>query len=202
MKPYAESCDQNRKPILAILKEYFSEIEHVLEIGSGTGQHAIYFSQNLPHLLWQTSDKIEHHSGLLEWLQEAKNSNVLLPIELDVNHSPWPAITVDAVFSANTTHIMDWTSVEKMYAGIGLVLQTQGLFCLYGPFNYHGQFTSQSNEAFDLWLKERDPESGIREIDDLVDLARLHNLRLVHDYEMPENNRLLIWQKVKTLDLK
>ena len=94
MKPYAESCDQNRKPILAILKEYFSEIEHVLEVGSGTGQHAIYFSQNLPHLLWQTSDKIEHHSGLLEWLQEAKNSNVLLPIELDVNHSPWPAITV------------------------------------------------------------------------------------------------------------
>lgn len=202
MKPFAESCEENKKPILEILKEHFSDCEQVLEIGSGTGQHAVYFSQKLPHLHWQTSELPEHHTGINEWLKEAEHTNISPPIELDVNQSPWLIHKIDAIFSANTVHIMDWSSVEKMFSGIGLVLKPQGIFCLYGPFNYHGEFTSESNQKFDQWLKDRNPDSGIRDVDNLIDLGFLHQLRLVQDYEMPANNRLLVWQKVQVIDRK
>lgn len=202
MKPFAESCEQNKDPILSVLTEQFSYSQQVLEIGSGTGQHAIHFARHLPHLSWQTSDLADNHAGIMKWLDEAGLNNVQPPVNLDVNDQPWPVLSVDAVFSANTAHIMDWPSVKNMFAGIGALLEPQGFFCLYGPFNYNGEFTSKSNESFDRWLKDRDPGSGIRDFEDLVDLAHLHNLRLVHDFEMPTNNRILVWQKVKVLDLK
>ncbi|MDH5571283.1 MAG: class I SAM-dependent methyltransferase [Gammaproteobacteria bacterium] len=201
MKPFAESCEENKKPILEILREYFADVHQVLEIGSGTGQHAVYFSKKLPHLHWQPSDLKENLAGINTWLEEAKRTNISPPFELDVNQNPWPALNADAVFSANTAHIMDWPSVEKMFTGIGLILKPQGLFCLYGPFNFHGEFSSKSNEEFDQWLKLRNPDSGIRDIDDLVDLGCIHKLRLVQNYEMPVNNRLLVWQKVKIIEL-
>jgi len=200
MKPFAESCEQNQEPILDVLREQFADTKTVLEIGSGTGQHAVYFARHLPYLHWQTSDMPEYHVGIQQWIDEAGLKNIAPPIELDVSQSIWPALEVEAVFSANTVHIMAWHCVEKMFAGVAEILKTQGLLCLYGPFNYDGQYTSKSNEKFDQWLKARDPQSGIRDFEKLVELGRQYGLRLVHDYEMPANNRILIWQKSQVVE--
>jgi len=201
MKPFAESCEQNRDPILDVLAEQFTHLKTVLEIGSGTGQHAVYFAQHLPHLHWQTSDVPENHEGIQQWIDEVDIDNIASPLALDVSQPDWPTLEVDAVFSANCVHIIDWSRVEKMFAGVAKLLKPQGLFCLYGPFNYGGHYSSKSNEEFDLWLKARDPLSGIRDYEQLLELGRKHELRLVHDYDMPANNHILIWQKTQTIEL-
>ena len=195
MKPYAESCEQNRDPILEVLRPLLREACHVLEIGSGTGQHAVYFSTQLPHLLWQTSDTIEHHAGINAWLDNGGPVNALPPLELDVRSSAWPTRRYDAVFSANTVHIMGWEAVVALFAGVGCVLAPHGLFILYGPFNYSGRYTSESNARFDQWLKARDPQSAIRNFEDLEGLAQSAGLVLHADIEMPVNNRTLVWRK-------
>lgn len=194
-KPYAESCDQNRDPILTVIEPLLQECQSLLEIGSGTGQHAIFFGAQMPHLQWHTSDRRDNHGGIRLWLDEAALPNVHGPIELDVLRSSWPAISVDAVFSANTTHIMHWSDVEAMFAGIGQVLRSGGVFLLYGPFSFAGRHTSDSNAQFDLRLKGRDPMSGVRDFDDLDRLAAMAGLEFRHNYEMPVNNRVLHWQK-------
>lgn len=196
MKPYSESCEQNRAPIFSVLEQEFSGAENVLEIGSGTGQHAVYFAPELSHLTWHTSDTKEHLPGIRLWLNEAGLNNIKGPYELNVNQNDWPVHDFDAVFSANTTHIMDWESVINMFKGIGKVLQSGGTFCLYGPFNYNGQFTSESNARFELWLKDRDPRSGIRDFEALDKLAGINGMKLKKDYEMPANNRILNWEKI------
>ena len=195
MKPYAESCDQNRDPILAVLRTEFVTCHSILEIGSGTGQHAVYFARHLPHLDWQTSDRGEHHPGILAWLEDAALPNVRPPLALDVLRDPWPDTGFDGVFSANTAHIMGWDAVERMFAGIGGVLTRGGRFCLYGPFNYQGRYTSESNARFDAWLKARDPQSGVRDFADLDALARTAGMHLLRDHAMPANNRTLVWEK-------
>lgn len=194
-KPYAESCDENRQPIFNVIAPLLRDCQKLFEIGSGTGQHAVYFAAELPHLLWQTSDRLENHPGIQAWLDDARLRNVLPPVELDTVESAWPATTYDAVFSANTAHIMHWPAVEAMFAGVGCLLEPGGRFFLYGPFNYHGGYTSDSNARFDEWLKERDPGSGIRDAEALDALARVAGMQLVRDYEMPVNNRILYWQK-------
>ena len=195
MKPFAESSEQNKHPILAVLKQYYLEAETVLEIGSGTGQHAVFFSENLPHVTWVTSDQAEYHTGIEMWLKESVLENIQGPLALDVNQTQWPVQQTDAIFSANTVHIMGWTSVENMFAGIGRVLKTDGVFCLYGPFNYNGQFSSESNARFDQWLKQRDSESGVRDFEALQKLADKAGLTFIEDVEMPANNRVLVWTK-------
>jgi cyclopropane fatty-acyl-phospholipid synthase-like methyltransferase len=195
MKPYAESCDQNRAPILEVLRVELNNRSNLLEIGSGTGQHAVYFAAEFPDLSWQTSDRVENHAGIRAWLEEAGLSNVLAPIALDVCQDTWPDRRYDAVFSANTAHIMSWPQVECFFAGIGATLQAGGTFCLYGPFNYNGAYTSESNARFDQWLKQRDPLSGIRNFEELAKLANTAGLELKEDYEMPANNRTLVWSK-------
>ncbi|HEB85751.1 MAG TPA: DUF938 domain-containing protein [Gammaproteobacteria bacterium] len=200
MKPFAESCEQNKDPILVVLNEQFAHVKCVLEIGSGSGQHAVYFARHLPHLHWQTSDVRDRHVGIQQWIDDADLGNLASPLELDVSQAQWPKLEVEAVFSANSVHIMAWSCVKKMFAGVARILQTQGLLCLYGPFNYAGDYTSKSNEEFDAWLKMRDPQSGIRDYENLVELGRQHDLRLVHDYEMPANNRILIWQKSRVVE--
>jgi SAM-dependent methyltransferase len=195
MKPYAESCAQNRAPILAILCTVFSDRRQVLEIASGTGQHAVYFGSALPHLTWHTSELPENHAGIQAWLDEAGLTNVLPPIALDVNADAWPAADMDAVFNANTLHIVAWPAVARMFAGIGRVLAPGGRLCLYGPFNYGGAFTSESNARFDAWLKARDPVSGIRDFEAVNRLAEAQGLTLEQDVEMPVNNRMLIWRR-------
>ncbi len=193
MKPYSESCDQNCDPILTVIRPLFSNCNQLLEIGSGTGQHAVYFAQQMPHLIWHTSDRRENHSGISMWLNEAGLPNTRLPLALDVSHDHWPQQQFDAVFSANSAHIMHLQDVEAMFAGVGRVLKEGGLFVLYGPFNYNGAFTSESNAQFDLWLKDRDPLSGVRDFEALDKLAKQAGMLLLNDDEMPANNRILSW---------
>lgn len=196
MKPFSESSEQNKQPILAVLQNYFVGLDSVLEIGSGTGQHAVFFAEQLPHLKWITSEQAQHHSGIQMWLEESGVSNLAGPLLLDVDQREWPEQTTDAVFSANTVHIMGWPSVENMFTGIGRVLNKGGVFCLYGPFNYNGNFSSESNARFDLWLKQRDPASGVRDFEALQQLAEKAGLSFIDDIEMPANNRTLVWKKV------
>jgi SAM-dependent methyltransferase len=194
-KPYSESCDQNREPILKIIGPLFADRTAVLEVGSGTGQHAVYFGGEMPHLTWHTSDREENHPGIRLWLEEAGLPNVRSPLPLDVARDEWPEVAVDAVFSANTAHIMHWDEVEAFFAGVGRLLPPGGRFALYGPFNYDYHYTSESNERFDAWLKGRDPLSGIRDAGDLDALAHTAGMELVHDFAMPANNRTLCWEK-------
>lgn len=195
MKPYSESCEQNQAPILEILRETLANQKHVFEIASGTGQHAVYFGRALPHLTWQTSELAQNHEGILAWLNEAQLSNVLPPVAIDVNHDRWPIEIVDTVFNANTVHIISWPEVERMFAGIARVLSAGGILCLYGPFNYGGRFTSESNARFDAWLKSRNKNSGVRDFEAINRLAETYGLFLLRDVAMPSNNRTLVWQR-------
>ena len=195
MKPYAESCEQNQEPILEVLQEILANQHRVLEIASGTGQHAVYFGRALPHLTWQTSELAQNHAGIQAWLDESLLPNVLPPVAIDVNDTEWPIESVDAVFNANTVHIIAWQAVGALFEGIARVLEEGGLLCLYGPFNYGGKFTSESNARFDAWLKSRDPNSGVRDFEALNRLAESHALLLQKDVAMPANNRILVWRR-------
>ena len=196
MKPFSESCEQNKQPILAVLKRYLLNVETLLEIGSGTGQHAVFFAEQFPSLTWMASDQLNYHDGIQQWLKESELSNLRGPLLLDVNQKNWPQEQMDAIFSANTVHIMSWPSVENLFTGIGQTLKEKGIFCLYGPFNYKGQFSSESNARFDLWLKQRDPMSGVRDFEALQLIANKAGLEFVEDIEMPANNRVLVWRKI------
>lgn len=194
-KPFSQACENNREPILRVIRPLLESCRAVLEIGSGTGQHAAYFAAEMPQLQWFTSDLPEHHAGICMWIEDADLPNLHEPLTLDVLQHPWPAVDVDAVFSANTAHIMSWPMVEALFAGVAGLLPGGGQFLLYGPFNYAGNYTSDSNAIFDGWLKARDPESGIRNFEQLQALAETGGMLFVHDYEMPANNRILQWRK-------
>ncbi len=195
MKPYAESCDNNRGPILDIIRPLFADCGRVLELGRGTGQHAVYFAGNLPHLTWHTSDLEGCHEGIRQWLDEAALPNTRGPLLLDVSRPDWAVPAVDAVFSANTAHIMHWPMVEALFDGVGRLLPPEGRFVLYGAFNYGGRFTTDSNARFDGWLKDRDPLSGVRDFEAVNTLAGQAGMLLEEDYAMPNNNRILCWGK-------
>ena len=167
MKLYSESCERNQEPILKILQGVLAKQQYVLEIASGTGQHAIYFGRALPHLSWQTSELTKKHEVILAWLSEIKLPNVLPPVTLNVNDDKWPVGIVDTVFNANTVHIISWLEVERMFAGIARVLNTNGILCLYGAFKYKGEFTSESNARFDAFLRSNNSNSGIRDFEDI-----------------------------------
>ncbi|MDH3343213.1 MAG: class I SAM-dependent methyltransferase [Gammaproteobacteria bacterium] len=196
-KPYADSCDQNRDSILNIIQPLLLNSSSVLEIGSGTGQHAAYFSKKLPHLIWNTSDRAENIEGIKLWLSETDTKQTPQPVELDVTQEVWPRISFDTVFTANTCHIMNQQSVEIMFKRIGDLLPGMGQLIIYGPFNYNQKYTSLSNEQFDQWLKLRNPESRIRNFEDLNAMAEQAGMNLINDYEMPANNRILHWKKMK-----
>ncbi len=194
-KPFSPACERNRIPILNVLRPLFAEVDLVLEIGSGTGQHAVFFAEQMPHLTWQTTDLAENHSAIRMWVEEAALPNVRPPLLLDAHADTWPIDRVDAVFTANTLHIVSWPSVEKMLAGVSRVLKVGGLFCVYGPFSYDGRHTSETNARFDLSLRARDPCSGIREFERVCELAARNGLTLQDDQTMPANNRLLVFRK-------
>lgn len=195
MKPFSESCVQNQAEICEVLETLLTDKKHVLEIGSGTGQHAAYFAKRLPHLIWQTSDQQPYHHGIQLWLDEAALDNTRSPFSLDVSKDIWPELNTDAVFSANTVHIMSWDNVADYFNNATRLLKKKGLFILYGPFNYNGEFTSSSNGNFDQWLKARDPQSGVRDFEALDSLATKNNMILKNDIAMAANNRILCWEK-------
>jgi len=181
--------------MLKVIRPWLADSRTMLEIGSGTGQHAVYFAQQLPRLTWITSDKQDSHAGIRLWLEEAGLPNTSGPLLLDLAQEPWPEVEADAVFTANTVHIISWSLVEALFRGVGRQLPAGGLFMIYGPFNYGGSYTSESNARFDQWLKDRDAQSGIRNFEDVDVLARNAGLELCDDVEMPANNRMLIWKR-------
>jgi SAM-dependent methyltransferase len=194
-KPFSPACERNRDPILNVLREHFANRSRVLEIGSGNGQHAVHFAAAMPHLCWQTSDRPEYLVGIRQWLDEVGLSNTPPPLTLDVAIGPWPTPDFDAVFSANTLHIMPWTQVQLAFAGLTGVLAPSATLVIYGPFNYAGQFTSASNANFDRALKADAPSRGIRDFEAVDALARAQGWRLHSDLSMPANNRCLIWTR-------
>lgn len=194
-KPYSQACENNKNPILEQLQILFQNSKSVLEIGSGTGQHAVHFAGALPHLQWQTSDRSINHAGINAWIDEADLTNIKRPIALDVTTYPWPPQQYDAIYSANTAHIMPWPAVQIMLTGVAKTLEKNGLFVLYGPFNYGGKFTSDSNARFDIYLKNTQPHQGIRDFEAIDTLAREGDLIFKHDFPLPANNHLLVWRK-------
>jgi len=195
MLPFSEACERNKGPILAVLRTYFADRSQVLEIGSGTGQHAVHFAAHLAHLTWHPTERLSFLSDLTARIQAEGGRNLRQPTVLDVRQPVWPLSRVDAVFTANTLHIMSWPEVTAMFQGIGATLAPSGILCVYGPFRYDGQYTSPSNLEFDRILQERDPLSGLREIHSVKALAAGFGLTLAADHDLPAHNRLLVFTK-------
>ncbi|MGN2245313.1 DUF938 domain-containing protein [Frateuria sp. GZRR35] len=193
-KPFAPACERNREPILDVLREAFAGCSRVLEIGSGTGQHAVHFAAAMPWLNWQCSDRGEYLPGIRAWLDEARLPNTPEPFELDVAGG-WPCTRYDAVFSANTLHIMGWAEVGQLFARLPAVTTDGAVLVIYGPFNYDGHYTSESNAAFDRSLKMRDPCMGLRDAEAVDALARAAGFVLQEDRAMPANNRCRVWHR-------
>lgn len=192
-KPFSESSEQNKAVIFEVIEPYLGHGTQVLEIGSGTGQHAVYFAAKLPGIIWQTSDLEQNLVAIKSWIDDSDLSNLPKPIELDASLQ-WKNETYDLIFSANTFHIMNQDQVEQCLLRCTGCLKAKGHLVVYGPFNYNGEYTSASNERFDGWLKSRDPQSGIKHFEWVNEIAERSGLDLVGDIAMPANNRILIWQ--------
>jgi len=192
--PFAEACERNKQPILDLLSRVLPPVGLILEIGSGTGQHIVFFARRIPELIWQPSDLRKNLAGISLRIEHEGAENTLPPIELDVLEQ-WPDQEFDAAFSANTAHIMAWEDVCAMFAGLGRQLASGGVFCLYGPFNQGGKFTAPSNEEFDGQLRARVPHMGLRDIEALESLAESHQMNLEQQYTMPANNQMLVFRR-------
>lgn len=193
--PFSQACENNKQPILDVLQRHLRDELSLLEIAGGTGQHAVFFAENLPHVHWQSSDIPDNVDTLNLRIIQAGLSNLPLALPLDVNVFPWGAAKAGAIFSANCLHIISEESVRSFFSGVGECLTNGGLLLVYGPFKYGGEFTTESNANFDRWLKSRDPESGVRDFEWVDELATSKGLKLIQDYSMPANNQLLVWQQ-------
>jgi cyclopropane fatty-acyl-phospholipid synthase-like methyltransferase len=194
--PFSQACENNKQPILTVLSRVFSKQKNALEIGSGTGQHAIHFAKNMPFITWQTSDLDINHAGINQWIDTFPSPNIKRPLTIDLAEAQPIAENIDAIFSANTLHIISWTLVARFFNLVKSQLARNGVLCIYGPFNYQGKYTSESNANFDLWLKARDERSGIRDFEAICKLATEAGLSLIEDVAMPANNRMLIFVKI------
>jgi SAM-dependent methyltransferase len=195
MLPFSAACERNKDPILEVLRNRLAGRSQVLEIGSGTGQHAAHFARALDHLIWHPTEQLAYLADLAERVKLEGSHNLRAPTLLDVRQAVWPVRSVDAVFTANTLHIMSWVEVTALFRGVGNVLAPGGVLCIYGPFRYAGRYTSDSNQEFDRMLQERDPQSGLRDLQAITPLAGQYGLRLDADHDLPANNRLLLFAK-------
>lgn len=203
MQFFSGPADRNKEPILGVISEVLMQSRQVLEVGSGTGQHALFFAEKMPHLVWQPTDCGDYLPDLITQISDNPMPNVSGPLELDVRNLPWQIGTlkesgensVDAIYTTNTLHIMSWNAVNDFFTGVGQILGPKGHLIVYGPFKYDGDFTTPSNADFELWLKDRDPESGIRDFEAVNELASAIGLQLKADHSMPANNQCLIWQR-------
>lgn len=195
-RPFAPACERNAEPILDRLRTHLPAQAHILEIGSGTGQHALHFATAMPAWRWQCSDRNENLPGIAAWLDDLPPERRLEPLALDVFSGPWPPhARYDAIFSANTLHIMPWEASPILMREAAKCLRPGGKLLIYGPFNYNGGYSSPSNAEFDGWLKQHAPHQGIRDFEAVDALAQDAGLRLLEDHGMPANNRLLCWQR-------
>ena len=199
-RPYSESCEQNKLAILEVINSYLKPGIEVLEIGSGTGQHAVYFAEQNPLIQWQTSDRPEYIAGIESWREFSGLSNIARAFVLDVCKQ-WPDRDYDLVFTANSLHIMGETEAQQCIIGSARIIKPGGYLIVYGPFNYNGRFTSESNCRFEQWLKHQNPKSGIKDFNWLDEIATMAGLKLIDDVAMPANNRILVWQS-ETLPTK
>jgi cyclopropane fatty-acyl-phospholipid synthase-like methyltransferase len=195
LPPDSPASERNKRPILEVLRTEFRNARDVLEIGTGTGQHAVFFAEELPHLTWQTSDLPENHGAIRARLARGVPARVKPPLVLDVEVAAPPAMPFDTVFSANTAHIMSIRAVHRMFALVGRILPDGGTFCLYGPFNFDGEFSSESNARFDASLRQRKASMGIRDISDLDLFGSDSGLFRMRLYAMPAMNHIAVWQK-------
>lgn len=194
-KPFSQACENNQQPILDVLRRHITTPGTVNEIGSGTGQHAVFMARHLPQVMWQPSDVADNLPGINAWRDDAGLANVAQPLCFDVRDASTPLTPARYLFSANTLHIMSWASVERLFHWIPALLQEDGVAFFYGPFNYNGQYTSDSNARFDQWLKSQGEHQGIRDFDAIAALAHQTGLTLLEDCAMPANNRTLVWRR-------
>jgi len=194
-KPFSKACENNKKPILDVIGDYFNDSGLVLEIGTGTAQHAMYFAEKLQKLYWQTSDRSENIEGINLRVNEYTRYNLGRPLAIDVTQKEWQIDSCQGVFSANTSHIMNWHMVKNMFVGVGNILMPEKYFCLYGPFMFNGKYTTTSNESFDKKIQERDPKSGLKNFEDLQRLAESQGLSFFKRHDLPANNNVLVWQR-------
>lgn len=198
--PFSQACENNKQPILSVLQKELAEAAHVLEVGSGTGQHSVYFAPRLSHLKWQTSDVVANHSAIHAWHTAHPATNLYAPLAFDLSVDSVPINpetkgSYDTLFTANTLHIIAWPLVERLFALAGEILPSHGKLIVYGPFNENGNYTSASNQQFDMSLRQRDPNSGIRNKEDILALADTHHLTLTNTYALPANNQILVFRK-------
>ena len=209
--PFSQACENNKQPILEVLQTELQGCNHVLEIGSGTGQHSVYFAPNLPEIQWQTSDVTGNHRHIIAWHNAYPAPNLYLPLAFDLAQDSVPVSShlnsshldssyvdkpYDVIFTANTLHIISWALVERLFTLASDALPVDGKLIVYGPFNEHGNYTSEGNQRFDVVLRSSNAESGIRDKEDIVSLANTHHLQLTNTYAMPANNQLLVFQKI------
>lgn len=194
-KPVACAAARNADAILEALSVEMADCRDVLEIGSGTGQHAVHVAARLRSLRWQTSDLPENHAAIRAWIAESGLDNVLEPLDLDVRSASVDAASRDGVFSANTAHIMAIDAVAAMFDVAARALRRAGIFVLYGPMMIDGKPTTASNEAFDRSLRGADPSMGLRDLAWLDDLAAERFLQRISLYSMPANNFLVTWRR-------
>ncbi len=195
MLPFSAACERNKEPILDVLRSRFAGRTQVLEVGSGTGQHAVHFARALKELTWHPTEQLTYLADLAERVKLEGPANLRMPTLLDVRQAVWPLRSVDAMFTANTLHIMSWPEVTALFRGCGSVLAPGGVLCIYGPFRYAGRYTSDSNREFDLMLQDRDPQSGIRDLQEVTALGEEYGLRRDADHDLPANNRLVVFIK-------
>ena len=199
--PFSQACENNKQPILEVLQTELQGCNHVLEIGSGTGQHSVYFAPNLPEIQWQTSDVTSNHRHIIAWHNAYPAPNLYSPLAFGLSTDSVPVnsqfnLPYDVIFTANTLHIISRALVERLFALAGEALPVDGKLIVYGPFNEHGKYTSEGNQRFDRMLRAGNPDSGIRDKEDIVSLANAHYLQLRKTYAMPANNQLLVFQKI------
>lgn len=197
-KPFSPSCERNRDVILDVLQNYITKDDkRVLEIGAGTGQHAIYFAPHFAHVKWYPTDLAKNLGGMNLWLKDAGISNIQKAQALDVSKDDFPKLKFDVVFTANTLHIMHWKETKSFIKLLGLRLRENSRAIFYGPFKYNGEFTSESNEIFDRTLKTNDPQSGIRSVEDINNAMIKNGFKLLQDISMPANNQILIYSRLE-----
>jgi len=196
VKQFAPSCDINKEPILRVLQEVLPPCGVVLEIGSGTGQHAVHFATHLPQHIWQPTELCGNFPSIRAWARERQLPNLRSPLELNlIADTDWPVTSAHAVVCINTIHIVAWRGVVKLFMGAAKILEPGGVLYVYGVCRYATRPLEPSNQAFDELLRARDPEAGVRDFEAIDQLAKDNGFSLLCDRSMPGNNRSIAWIK-------